>query len=548
MRLTSKQLEYVRDAHRRWNIAEGAVRSGKSWLATAYTIPDRVTALAGKPGINLLLGVSLGNIERNVLVPMRERFGDAMVSGIKGASNTCQLFGETVYCLGAEKRNQVSKLKGAEVKFCYCDELADISPDVFEMLKSRLSLEYSECHAACNPESPQHWLKRFIDTPGLDIYDQRYQITDNPHLPTKYVEELKREYAGTVYYDRFILGKWVLAEGLVYANFDRATMCRELDPATVQGARHVLAIDYGITNPFAALDVVLHEGAAYVVDEYYFDSRKEGRRKTDEEHYRDIREWLGNRYVDLCVIDPSASSFIETIARHGEWDCVKADNDVLDGIANVSTALNTGCLFVSPRCGNLLEELGLYRWDSGAPTDRVVKEHDHACLVGSTLVETEGGAVPIAELVGKSGRVWGIKDGCPGLFEFEECACTGAREVFEVELADGRTVRATGDHPFLTERGWVRCDRLTADDAILDISQSIGERRATTSARTSTADGATAVRVAGIRPLGTERVYNMTVRDAHCFAVEGGLVTHNCDALRYYVRTVGRAELPCFAW
>lgn len=392
MRLTSKQLEYVRDAHHRWNIAEGAVRSGKSWLATAYTIPDRVTALAGKPGINLLLGVSLGNIERNVLVPMRERFGDSMVSGIKGASNTCQLFGETVYCLGAEKRNQVSKLKGAEVKFCYCDELADISPDVFEMLKSRLSLEYSECHAACNPEGPRHWLRRFMDTPGLDLYDQSYRIEDNPFLPTKYVEELKREYAGTVYYDRFILGKWVLAEGLVYPNFDRATMCAELDPATIQKARHVLAIDYGITNPFACLDCVIEGGKAYVVDEYYFDSRREGYRKTDEEHYSSIREWLGNRYVDLVVIDPSASSFIETIARHGEWDCAKADNDVLEGIANVSTALNTGCLLVSPRCRNLLEEFGLYRWDEKASTDKVIKESDHALDCARYLLRTVGRA------------------------------------------------------------------------------------------------------------------------------------------------------------
>ena len=216
MQLTSKQLEYVREAHHRWNIAEGAVRSGKSWLATAYTIPDRVVSLQGKKGINLLLGVSLGNIERNVLVPMRDRFGDALVGTIKGSQNTCTLFGETVYCLGAEKRSQVAKLKGAEVKFCYCDELADINPEVFQMLKSRLSLDYSECHAACNPESPLHWLKRFIDTPGLDIYDQRYTIDDNPFLPESYVTELKREYAGTVYYDRFILGRWKLAEGLVY--------------------------------------------------------------------------------------------------------------------------------------------------------------------------------------------------------------------------------------------------------------------------------------------------------------------------------------------
>lgn len=390
MQLTDKQLEYVREAHHRWNVAEGAVRSGKSWLATAYTIPDRVTAGAGRQGINLLLGVSLGSIERNVLVPMRERFGGALVGSIRSGSNTAQLFGETVYCLGAEKRSQVSKLKGAEVKFCYCDELADINPEVFEMLKSRLSLPYSECHAACNPEGSRHWLRRFLDTEGLDVFDQRYTIYDNPFLPESYVTELEREYRGTVFYDRYILGRWVLAEGLVYSNFDRAEMVRELPAETVAKARHVLAIDYGITNPFACLDVVVEGGKAYVVDEYRFDSRHEGYRKTDEEHYRDIRRWLGNRYVDAVVIDPSASSFIETIDRHGEWDCRKADNDVLAGISDVSQAFNAGDLLISKRCAGTLAELGEYRWDERADGDRVIKENDHCMDALRYYVRTLG--------------------------------------------------------------------------------------------------------------------------------------------------------------
>lgn len=333
MELTDKQLEYVREAHHRWNVAEGAVRSGKSWLATTYTIPDRVTAMAGRPGINLILGVSLGNIERNVLTPMRDRFGDAMVGSISGAENTAFLFGEKVYCLGAEKRSQVSKLKGSEVKFCYCDELADISEDVFEMLKSRLSLPYSECHAACNPASPSHWLKRFLDTPGLDIYDQHYSIEDNPHLPAEYVEELMKEYAGTVWYDRYVLGRWTLAEGLVY-QFPRARL--EADVELRDGEVCWCSVDYGITNPFAALLWVVRDGVAYAVDEWGFDSRHEGRRLTDQELYDGLRSFLRGRNVESVVIDPSATSFRELVDREGEWWCVPARNSVTDGFGAVS--------------------------------------------------------------------------------------------------------------------------------------------------------------------------------------------------------------------
>lgn len=386
MQLTAKQAEYVREAHHRWNIAEGAVRSGKSWLATTYTIPDRVTAGHGRRGINLILGVSLGNIERNVLTPMRDVYGPQLVGEIKGMKNTAQLFGEEVYCIGAEKKNQTAKLKGSEVKFCYCDELADISEDVFEMLKSRLSLPYSECHAACNPASPTHWLKRFIDTDGLDVYDQHYCIEDNPYLPASYVEELKREYAGTVWYSRYIEGKWTLAEGLVYqfARENIEDICDVRD-----GEVCWCSIDYGITNPFAALLWVVRDGVAHCVDEWGFDSRREGRRLTDQELYDGLRAFLKGRNVDALIIDPSATSMRELIDREGDWWCVPAKNNVNDGIQLVSRAMNAGQLKIAPRCEGLWHELASYHWDSKRP-DCVVKETDHYCDAMRYFVSTVG--------------------------------------------------------------------------------------------------------------------------------------------------------------
>lgn len=225
IRLTRKQAEYVREAHHRWNLATGAVRSGKSHLAIQHTIPDRLIKLRGKKGLALILGATKENIERNVLTPMRDMWGDRFVGDIN-ARNWCEVFDERVYCIGAENAGQVSKLRGSEIKFAYCDEICDIHPGVFEMLKSRLSLPYSECHGACNPAGPTHWLKQFIDKgeadPGIDMFVQRYTIDDNPFLPPAYVAGLKAEYRGTVYYDRYILGLWAKAEGLVYPNWQKA--------------------------------------------------------------------------------------------------------------------------------------------------------------------------------------------------------------------------------------------------------------------------------------------------------------------------------------
>nr|DAF48569.1 MAG TPA: large terminase [Siphoviridae sp. ctqBc4] len=338
--------------------------------------------MAGLPGINLILGVSLGNIERNVLTPMRDRFGDAMVGGIRGTENTATLFGEKVYCLGAEKRSQVSKLKGAEVKFCYCDELADISEDVFEMLKSRLSLTYSECHAACNPASPRHWLKRFLDTDGLDVYDQHYTIDDNPHLPRSYVDELRREYAGTVYYDRYILGRWTQAEGLIYPDFEHAME----DDWHGEAVREVVSMDYGTLNATAALRWQLDaEGIWHVVGEYYHSGRDTQRQKTDAEYVEDMRAFAPG--AELFVIDPSAASFIAAMRSAG-MRVRPARNEVLDGIRHVATAMREGTVRIGTGCKCLADELAGYVWDERAEVDRPVKVADHACDALRYGVET----------------------------------------------------------------------------------------------------------------------------------------------------------------
>lgn len=218
MQLSRKQNEYIVNATHRWNIKSGAVRSGKSYVDTAYVILHRIRERAGLPGLNVILGVSKESIERNVLQPMREIYTDALIGTIN-SRNVARICGEDVYCLGAEKISQVAKIQGSSIKYCYGDEVAKWNKEVFQMLKSRLDKPYSCFDGSCNPEHPTHWLKEFMDNPELDIYLQQYTIFDNPFLNPDFVEQLCKEYEGTIYYDRLIVGIWKRAEGAIYKRF-----------------------------------------------------------------------------------------------------------------------------------------------------------------------------------------------------------------------------------------------------------------------------------------------------------------------------------------
>lgn len=213
MPFTRKQREFLDHASHRWNIKEGATRSGKTYL-DYFVIPKRIRRVVGLPGLVVILGNTKGTLQRNIIEPLQDMYGTELVSSIR-SDNTAMLFGERCYCLGADKANQVDRIRGASIKYCYGDEVATWHEDVFTMLKSRLDKAYSKFDGTLNPESPQHWFKKFLDS-DADIYRQSYTIDDNPTLDAAFVENLKREYAGTVYYDRYILGLWKAAEGAIY--------------------------------------------------------------------------------------------------------------------------------------------------------------------------------------------------------------------------------------------------------------------------------------------------------------------------------------------
>jgi len=351
MAFSPMQQEFFNNATRRWNIKQGATRSGKTYM-DYYVIPKRIRRIAGQDGLIVLLGNTKGTLQRNIIEPLQDIWGTALVSDIK-SDNTAMLFGERCYCLGADKVNQVDRLRGSSIKYCYGDEVVTWHKEVFEMLKSRLDKPYSKFDGTCNPDSPFHWFKTFLDS-DADIYNQQYCIDDNPFLDAGFVANLKKEYEGTVYYDRYILGKWTIAEGLIYPMFNTAYHVTQ--PIERPYSRYYISADYGTQNPMSTTNT----------------------QKTDEEYYDELVKLAGNRRVTSVVIDPSAASFIACIRKHNKFQVQKAKNDVLNGIQNVATQLKKGSILFNSCCKDAIKEFQVYSWDSKSKEDKPIKDNDHA--------------------------------------------------------------------------------------------------------------------------------------------------------------------------
>ena len=371
---SDKQNEYFDNANHRWNFKTGATRSGKTFM-DYYIIPQRIRARIGKPGLAVILGVTKSTIERNILEPMRDIWGADLVGSIN-SQNICYLFGEKVYCLGAEKVSQVSKLRGSSIKYVYGDEVADWNEEVFEMLKSRLDKPYSCFDGALNPQGPNHWLKEFLDNSELDIYCQKYTIFDNPYLDQQVVDELCKEYAGSVYYKRYILGEWALAEGLVYPMFSREKHVVHGAIEYHRNSQYYVSIDYGTVNPFAAGIFEFDGKGVTLIKELYYCGRDRDR-VDNEGYYKMLCKLIGDLPIEFIVVDPSAAGFIETIKKYAKYVVMGADNDVLNGIQEVTKYLNYGLFKVHESCENTLKEFESYAWDDKSNEDEVIKENDH---------------------------------------------------------------------------------------------------------------------------------------------------------------------------
>ncbi len=372
--LSKKQKYVLREANARWNLLTGSVRSGKT-VASFFLLPLRVKYQG--PGNFMLVGKTERTLIRNVIEPLRALYGSDNVSRLYGKGNQIDLFGRPAYVVGANDDRAVAKIQGIGLVYCMGDEVSTWPEPFFQMLKSRLDKPGAKFDGTSNPESPYHWLKKFIDTTDLDIKHIPFRIDDNPFLDRMFVQQLKMEYTG-LWYKRYIEGLWVMAEGAVYDMFDESRHVIDLPPASPTA--YYVAVDYGTNNPTAFGLYGVKDDLAWKEREYYYDYTVQGRQKTDVEYSQDMKTFLGNIKPRAIIVDPSALSFKAQLRKDGFHNVIEADNAVLDGIRTQATMLHQGRYYIHRSCKETIREYGGYVWDVRAQAqgqDKPLKQNDH---------------------------------------------------------------------------------------------------------------------------------------------------------------------------
>jgi len=369
--LTSKQRDFIIGSQSRVNLLHGSVRSGKSIVADIRFLEALVRSKSARPP--LIVGRTQTALERNVLDDIRRLVGTENFD-YKRSLKLAYIYGRPVLIEGANDESAFTKIAGSTLPFAYVDEGTLIPESFWNMLISRLSEPGAQLFGTMNPGGPGHYLKRkWIDREAdLDLRSWHFSLEDNTHLDPAYVAELKRQYTG-LFYDRYIRGLWVQAEGAIYRNFRRDLHCVDRLPEG-KPSQMVVGVDWGATHPTAYLRA-LRYGTTWYIDKEYRRSDL-----TNGELARDLQAFLGELYPSAILVDPSAKSFRLELLRAGVQMVMQADNDVLNGLSRVSNAFETGALkLVEPNCPMTLEELEGYRWDDAATErglDKPVKEKD----------------------------------------------------------------------------------------------------------------------------------------------------------------------------
>lgn len=285
-------MRVLRHKKSRWMILSGATRSGKTHVSYYVLLRE----IAAHPEGNILLvGKTLATLSRNVIEPMQSIFGERHVSPIKADSTGARkvtIFGRQCYCVGANDSVSENKIRGMSVSVAYCDEIVTYDETFFLMLKTRLDKADSRCIATCNPESPSHFIKTFIDKAaedGVDVYDEHFTIYDNTFLDREVITAMENEFRGTIYFDKWILGKWVKTEGLVFPLFNREK--HYLTPEEYRRRFGLHSIRYVIwggdgatTNDATAIEplAILDNGQGVMIDPFYQDPKVNGQMSNEQ--------------------------------------------------------------------------------------------------------------------------------------------------------------------------------------------------------------------------------------------------------------------------
>ena len=280
------------------------------------------------------------------------------------------------YLFGGRDEGSAALIQGMTLSGVFLDEAALMPRSFVEQALARCSVSGSKMWFNCNPDNPAHWfytewIKKAEEKHALYIH---FTMDDNPSLSDALKQRYKRLYSGA-FYDRFVLGKWTASQGVVYPMFSEK---KHVYSGDVECERFVISCDYGTVNPSSFGLWGLSGGVWYRLSEYYYSSKREGVSRTDEEHYAALEKLAGGREISRVIVDPSAASFIECIRRHGRFRVVKADNDVITGIRNVSSALSENRLRFHETCRDIIREFHLYSWNEKTGTDAPIKENDHA--------------------------------------------------------------------------------------------------------------------------------------------------------------------------
>lgn len=358
---------------------EGSVSAGKT-VASLWAF---LFALRTAPtnGLVVIIGKTLQTIYQNLftLLQSDEIFG-ALAGQVRytPGATSARILGREVMVVGANDAKSEGKIRGATIALAYVDEATLLPQGFWPMLLTRLRVPGARLLATTNPGPRNHWLRKdYIlraDAVGMQVFS--FTMDDNPSLTAEYVADMKRSFTG-VFYERYILGRWVNAEGAVYDGFDESRHVGPL-PAGVTILAKLVGFDYGTVNASAAVCLGLgSDRRLYVIGDWRHDSRAGEARWTDAELSAGLRAWMPDD-VESVHVDPSAASFIEQLWRDGVR-VFAADNSVLDGIRRVASLLATGQMQIVD-APNLVEEIPGYVWDPKASErgeDKPFKENDH---------------------------------------------------------------------------------------------------------------------------------------------------------------------------